>query len=137
MNRFFKGFRNLTVKLIKEERGSAIVELALTLPVVLLLIFGYIFYMKGVETYLIMQTAAREAARSYANPIYGVEMSSYARDVANRELKENNIQGATVTTFSSGLDRIVKIEKPYSVRFPMNQYTLKAETVFHVEPYDQ
>lgn len=81
-----------------------------------------------------MQTAAREGARAYANPIYGVNMSSYAEGVANEELDQNNIKGATVTSFVDGMGRGVSIEKPYTVSFPMNKYTLKASSVFHVEP---
>ncbi len=129
--------KRIIEKFILNEKGSVIVELALTLPLILLLVFGYIFYMKGVETHLIMQTAAREGARAYANPIYGIEMSSYAKGVASRELSINNIKGATVTSFVDGMGRGVSIEKPYAVRFPMNQYILKTSYVFHAEPYDE
>lgn len=124
-------------KFISDEKGSAITEFALTLPLVVLLVFGYIFYMNGVETHIIMQTAAREGARAYANPIYGVDMKSYAMAVSDRELEENNIKGSNITAYAEGLDRIVKIEKPYSTRFPLKNFTLKAYSVFHSEPYDQ
>lgn len=124
-------------KFIKDERGSAITEFALTIPLVLILVFGYIFFMKGVETHIIMQTAAREGARAYANPIYGVDMNIYSIAVANRELLENNIKGATVIADSEGLSRVVKIEKPYATRFPLNKFTLRAYSVFYCEPYDE
>ena len=124
-------------KFISDEKGSAITEFALTLPLVLTLVFGYIFFMKGVETHILMQTAAREGARAYANPIYGVDMNSYAVAVANRELQENNIEASNISADADGLDRIVSIEKPYSTRFPLKNFTLKAYSVFHSEPYDE
>ena len=54
---------------LKEEKGTALVELAVLMPIFLTLVFGYIFYMNAVKDTLIMQTAAREAARIYANPL--------------------------------------------------------------------
>lgn len=137
MNKVFKKIKKLIIKSVKDEKGSVIIEFALTLPLILVLVFGYIFYMKGVETHIIMQTAAREGARAYANPIYGVNMSEYAVGIANNELSQNNIEDAIVTAFTDGMGRGIKIEKPYETRFPMNKYTLKAESVFHVEPYDE
>lgn len=124
-------------KFIKEEKGSAITEFALTLPLVLLLVFGYIFLMNGVKTHIIMQTAAREGARAYANPTSWEDNFETAIEVAENELSANNIQGADVTAYADGFDRIVIIEKPYSTRFPMKNYILRAYAVFYCEPVDE
>lgn len=123
-------------KLIKKDDGSAMVEFALMLPLILVLVFGYIFFMDGVKTHIIMQTAAREGARAYANPIADVDMNRYGRDVAIMELNSNNIKGARVVAYADEYDRVVEIEKPYSTRFPLKRFNLKAYAVFQCEPYD-
>lgn len=124
-------------KLCKEEKGSAITEFALTLPLVLLLVFGYIFFMNGVKIHIIMQTAAREGARAYANPMWEGDNSADAIGTAEKELAANNIKGATVSAYANGYDRIVVIEKPYATRFPLKNFTLRAYSIFHCEPVDR
>lgn len=129
-------------KLLKEEKGSAIMELAIIIPIFLLLVFGYIFYMNGVKDTLIMRTAAREAARVYANPLGDslgnpINMNGIAIATAYRELSNNNLKGATVRAYADGYKRYVKIEKPYSLRFPMKNFIIKAGAVFYCEPVDE
>ncbi|SCG83656.1 hypothetical protein DW1_2090 [Proteiniborus sp. DW1] len=123
-------------KLFKDKKGSAVVEVALTIPIFLLLVFGYIFFMHGIEEKLIMRVAAREGARVYANPIVGEDMRVLAIAKAEEELANNNVS-ATIEAYADGDMRIVKIEKPYSTRFPMKNFTLKAGAAFHIEPYNR
>ena len=51
---------------IKSNRGQSIVEMALILPVLLLLIFGMIDFGRVLHSYLVVTAAAREGARSAA-----------------------------------------------------------------------
>lgn len=56
-------------QLIKGRRGQALVELALILPVLLMLVFGIIEFGRVMGSYLIITQAAREGARAGAvNP---------------------------------------------------------------------
>ena len=117
-------------------------ELAVLLPIFLTLVFGYIFYMNAVKDTLIMQTAAREAARVYANPLgdglgNSISMHPYALQTAYRELDQNNIKGAVVKAYAHGNERYVEIEKPYSTRFPMKKFLLKVTSVFYCESVDE
>lgn len=124
-------------KLLKDEKGSAVVELAITLPLILVLVFGYIFFMNGLETQMVMQIAAREGARVYANPIRYANMKELAISKTQEELNRNKIDNATIKAYASGYKRYVIIEKPYFTYFPKKTFTLKAGAVFHIEPYDQ
>lgn len=45
------------------QRGQAAVELALVLPVLLLVVFGIVEFGRGLSAYLTIQNAAREGAR--------------------------------------------------------------------------
>src|SRR5690349_8554855 len=48
------------------ERGAAAVELALVLPVLLMLVFGIIEFGRGYNTRITLTSAAREGARAMA-----------------------------------------------------------------------
>ena len=49
--------------LIKNERGQAMVELALVLPVLLLLLMGIVEFCRVFHSYLVITNASREGAR--------------------------------------------------------------------------
>jgi hypothetical protein len=53
-------------RLVREERGQALVESALVLPLMLLLVFGVVMSGRLVQAQLAVQAAAREAGRSLA-----------------------------------------------------------------------
>jgi Flp pilus assembly protein TadG len=57
--------------LIKDNRGQALVELAMTLPILLMLLFGIVEFGRIFNAYLVVNNAAREGARvaavGYAN----------------------------------------------------------------------
>jgi len=126
-------------KLKDDESGHVLIEFAILLPLLITLVFGYIFFMNGVEKQIVMQTAAREGARTYANPIEGTSSSNRAEQTVNEVLHRNGLNSseADVSVYASGKDRIVEIEMPYSVYFPMKNFTLKAGAIFHVEPFDR
>jgi Flp pilus assembly protein TadG len=56
----------LNNKYLKNKKGQALVELALILPVLLLLIFGIIEFGRVFGTYLLITHGAREGARAAA-----------------------------------------------------------------------
>lgn len=55
-----------TVSRRSGERGAAAVELALVLPVLLMLVFGTVEFGRGYNAKLTLTSAAREAARTFA-----------------------------------------------------------------------
>lgn len=122
-------------KLLKEEKGTATIELAVMIPLIITLVFGYIFFMNGVKDQIVMRTAAREAARLYANPYNdgennAIDMEDYARSKAYSELARNNIKGATVKVISEDKKRYVIIEKPFITRLPKMNLKQRAGAVF-------
>ncbi len=58
-----KSKKNLDKSLGKNQSGQALVEMAIILPILLILIFGIIEYGRGFAAYLAVTTAAREGAR--------------------------------------------------------------------------
>ncbi|WP_459195619.1 TadE/TadG family type IV pilus assembly protein [Wukongibacter baidiensis] len=129
-------------RFIRDEKGTAIIELAILIPVIITLVFGYIFFMNGVKDTIVMRTAAREAARVYASPIADssgdpIDMYSIAVGKAYEELSQNGIKGATVKAYPDGYKRYVEIEKPFITRLPQANLKLKAGAVFYCETVDE
>ena len=50
----------------KDEQGAAFLEVLLLLPIILVLVFGYIRFTYAARLSTVLQVAAREAAREYA-----------------------------------------------------------------------
>ena len=55
--------KNRLVSKLRESRGNAVVEMALVLPILLLLVFGITEFGRAWMTMNILQTASREGAR--------------------------------------------------------------------------
>jgi len=58
--------RHRTVRRLRGERGAAVVEFALVVPVLILLVLGIVEYGKAVNAQATLSSAAREAARTMA-----------------------------------------------------------------------
>ena len=85
---------------MRSERGAELIELALVLPILLLVIAGIVDFGLLMQRYLTINNAAREGARIAVLPGYGLT------DVQNR-----------VTLFvSEGTDSISLAGRPYSRR---------------------
>jgi len=50
-------------KFVKTERGQTLVELALVLPVIILILFGTLEFGRLFHSYIVITNAAREGAR--------------------------------------------------------------------------
>jgi len=57
-------FLHLSKKIMKEKRGQALVELALVLPLIILLVMGTMEFGRILHSYLVLTNAAREGARA-------------------------------------------------------------------------
>lgn len=77
----------------KGERGQAIIELALTLPLLLLVLLGIFDFGLMFQRFEVVANAAREAARVAVLPDYTV---GQAQTHANLYLQSGGVNGATV-----------------------------------------
>lgn len=128
-------------KLVKDEKGSALIETAIIMPVLLVLVFGFMSIMNGANHTTAMRRVANEAAREYASPIADAEgnpidMKSIAIAKAYSELEKNGVKGAVVKAYEDGDKKYIEIEKPFVARFPKVNWNLKAGAVFHEAPVD-
>lgn len=128
-------------ELFKEEKGTAVIELAIVIPLILTLVFGYIFFMNGIKDTIVMRTAAREGARLFASPLNDgndnpIEMKDMAIAKAYSELSKSNIKGASVKAITDKEKRYIIVEKPFITRLPKINLKLRAGAVFYCEPVD-
>lgn len=120
----------------KDDKGSAVVEVTILLPIILMLVFGFIFFTQAIRVNTVLNVAAREGAREFAI----THSSSRAIAKAKEELAIGGINpnDATVTTYQKGYERSVRVELPYfgHIAF-VGKYPLmlKGEMTFHQEPY--
>jgi Flp pilus assembly protein TadG len=82
----------------RNEKGQAVIELALTLPLLLLVVFGIFDFGFMFQRYEVVTNAAREGARVGVLPGYGV---TDAQNRALDYLTAAGLGGPTVTTRSA------------------------------------
>lgn len=122
------------LKKLKDDRGSAIVEVAIMLPVVLAITVGFMLFTLAIRNDTVLQTSAREADREYAI----THSTSRALHKAQNELSLGGIDPdeVDVKITATGQEQKVTIIMPYSVYVPMiggYRPVLKGEAVFHKE----
>lgn len=115
-------------KLMKEEKGSALVQTAIVIPIILLMFLGLVLFSNAYRYKIVMSMAAKEGAREYA-----VSMGDRdeAAKIAKKELAMGGVD-ADVTVAG----RKVKIEKPIGVNitlFGNRKIKLKTEHEFKEE----
>jgi len=116
---------------MKDEKGSVIIEVALMMPLLLMIVFGFIGLNKMVKDSMVVQTAAREGARHYAifhDPDEAVE-------IANKELESGGIKDATINiVHQPPNDRGVVVQKPFLLNIPFGEirvFNIRREVVLH------
>ncbi|WP_102027450.1 TadE/TadG family type IV pilus assembly protein [Salirhabdus sp. Marseille-P4669] len=126
--------------MIKSERGQAIVELALALPILLLLVFGMIDFGRIFHTYLTLEHASREAARVASvggdnnTVLQNVYLVANALDKERLEIQitpeADRDRGSYVTVTA-----IYPIEMitPFLEKLVNQPFIIKGETVMRVE----
>lgn len=103
-------------KLGQNQNGATLIEFAILLPVILSLIFGYISMVNIVRGQIIMQTAAREGARTYANPDVGENAQEVARQVVTQTLIDNRqrLDNIQINIYSVGRDKHVEVIRTFA-----------------------
>jgi Flp pilus assembly protein TadG len=122
-------------KFLKETKGSAVVEVALMLPLVLMLVFGFMMFTHAVRINTVLEVAAREGARTLSI----TKDSSQATYKAKQELDLGGVDGskASVSTSVGDSECRVVVKMPYPINVPIaGEYnlSLKGDAVFHREP---
>lgn len=103
--------KNLTKQFLKEEKGNAIIQTAVVLPMVLGLFMGLVFYTNAMRYKLVMNMAAKEGARMYQ---ISKGDSSKAMSKAYEELSIGHVGGASVGIIPNG----IQVTKPYGFYIP-------------------
>lgn len=100
------------------ERGAAAVELALVLPILLMLIFGIIQFGRGYNAKITLTSAAREGARSVALGGDGVTSAQLSVPSGFRSAMTVSVSGSCPA--QPGPDDFVTVETryPFSYEIP-------------------
>ena len=114
--------RNSNKRQKKNERGQAIVEFALVLPLLLILLFGVIDFGRALQTYITINNASREGARLGAiNPDADVE--GKVREAAGAF---DNADLSVETSFPDGKESgesvVVDVDYEYSFITPLGSF---------------
>ena len=108
------------------EHGQDIIELALVLPLVLVIVMGIVDLGRAFNTYMVITNAAREAARTAAvNPA----ATSTINEAALRETRQAGISdgAVTVTVFPASVGSPVQVT--VRTNFPLLSGVLPVGTV--------
>ena len=124
------------MKRIRSERGAALIETALTLPLLLLVTISAVEFGRAYQTWQVLTNAAREGARIAVLP--GVtDAAVQARVTAYMNAGQlTNAGGATITVtrntpLGAGTASTVLLEYPFTfiVMQPVAQLVVKGSTV--------
>jgi Flp pilus assembly protein TadG len=78
-------------------KGQALVELALVLPILILLLFGIIEFGRILNAYIMVSNASREAARYYSIRSKEIDISTKVRDLVSEKTPNLNIVKSEIT----------------------------------------
>lgn len=119
----------------KEQKGHALVELALTLPLLLLVVFGIFEFGRAIYIKNTLNNAAREGARwaSVSDPLNIATVQDHVRICIPLSLQPGLVIGITPATPKRGIDPVtVTVTLPFHTTVPslltqLNGITLKGE----------
>lgn len=125
----------------KREQGQALVELALVLPVLIMLIFGIVEFGRVSNAYLVVTQAAREGARQ--GTIGGTDtqiVTSVKNSASSLDTTKLTVSISPVQVYRTrGASLEVQVQYPVNINIPVissvlpNPITVKGKTVMRVE----
>ena len=124
---------------MRSEKGQAMVEFALVVPLLVMLLFGIIDFGRIFHTYLAIDHASREAARvASIGESDATIVSTAVTNAASVSLKSGQVSVSPGGTKSSGSDVTITITYPISFLTPVvssitGPITLSSSTVMRVE----
>jgi len=103
-------------KMINNNRGQALVEFALVLPVLMLLIIGMMEFGLIIHQYMVVTEAAREGARSAAVGNSNTTIISVTKTAASQiDISELTVAISPADTRVRGNSVTVTVEKPVAI----------------------
>jgi Flp pilus assembly protein TadG len=96
---------------IRDTRGNAVVEMALVLPLLLILVFGITEFGRAWMTVNVLQTAAREGARlAVVQPVRdNTAIQNRATAICNAAAIHNNVVVSCVGPINGDIERKVTV----------------------------
>lgn len=128
----------------KTQRGQAVVEMALVLPILIMLIFGIIEFGRILNTYMIVTNLSREGARHGATGGTDVQIIAAVKNGTNSNQVNPNNLTVTITPSAAaprarGSSVGVRVSFPVDIIAPVigsvigDPYTVISETTMRVE----
>ncbi|NPV27636.1 MAG: pilus assembly protein [Firmicutes bacterium] len=128
-------------QLIRQQRGQALVEVALVLPIFLLLIFGIIEFGRVLGAYLLITHASREGARAGAVGAADTDIANAVNNAVptldpGRVIihispdSTSRVRGAALTV---RVDYSVPLYAPFITSILTNPFPLSAQTTMRIE----
>lgn len=128
----------------KTQRGQAVVEMALVLPILIMLIFGIIEFGRILNTYMIVTNLSREGARWGATGGTDVQIIAAVKNGTNSNQVNPNNLTVTITPAAAaprvrGSSVGVRVSFPVDIIAPVigsvigDPYTVISETTMRVE----
>jgi Flp pilus assembly protein TadG len=103
-----------------DDRGAAAVELAIVLPVMMLLIFGLIDFGRAMSQQIMLTEAVREGARVGALSGTTTDVKNQVTSILGSDFAVNNYTPTVCTIASSSTaDSIVTVSHPYTALTPI------------------
>ncbi|MHB8171481.1 MAG: TadE/TadG family type IV pilus assembly protein [Thermincolia bacterium] len=125
----------------KKEKGQSTVEMALVMPILILLLFGIMEFGRIFNAYLIVTTAAREGAR--AGVVGAADAAIRSAVITTAGTLNTNAMSVYITPTSSlrirGASLTVSIEYPIRVYTPVinnitgDPFVVRSQTTMRVE----
>ena len=130
-------------KFVKTERGQTLVELALVLPIIILILFGTLEFGRIFHSYIVITNAAREGARLGALGKSDEEIISRIREVSPLYQADTRLRIIRLepneSARNSGVPLTVEVAYDVELVTPIissilpNPVTLKSTAVMRVE----
>lgn len=112
------------------KKGAAMVETAIALPILTMIVFGFLYFTMIMKDTLVIQTAAREGARHHA--VYHEPLEAVT--VAQEELQRGQVDYATATATFGRNYRGMRVEKDIILSIPFAElqlFTISREVMIH------
>lgn len=134
----------LITKLKRNQKGQTLVELALILPILIILLMGTIEFGRVFLSYLTVTHASREAARATVistgkdNTFITQKVKDSASWLDPAKITVE-VQPSSISSRTSGVPLTIKVSYPVQLYTPVlsgiitNPFTVKAQTIMRIE----
>jgi Flp pilus assembly protein TadG len=126
------------MKLIRKQKGQALVEIALVLPILLVLLFGIIEFGRILNAYIMVSNASREAARYYSIRSKVVNIDDLVKDLVIEKTPNLNIDESQIIISPENIgtpEEKVTVTVPCYLQLitPVVKNIISSTGTFHIE----